>query len=312
MIKSLTVVNHLGEKLKITLTEADPAHGLIIKEITGIGPADAILNHSDYASNDGSEFNSARLDIRPIQITLLFTNEAGNTIEEARHNSYRYFQTKKPVRLIFETDTRTICIDGRVEHNQPIIFSDKEATSIDIKCSDPYFYKYSDGLDTDYVDLLSVMPAFQFESDGELENPFEVGRYISDGALIQTIEYAGECETGFVANIRFVGPITGDLVLSRYGVDSEYFKIDLAKLTALNGGIAPVSGDELVFCTEPERNYMKFIHDGTEINALNAVDLVNSTWLLLNPGENTFVYAISDGNDNTQLRLTYKTRYQGV
>lgn len=311
MIKSLTVVNHLGEKLKITLTEADPAHGLLIKEITGIGPADAILNFSDYASNDGSEFNSAKLDKRPIQLTLLLTEEGGITIEQARHNTYRMFPTKKQVRLIFETDTRTVYIDGRVEHNIPVVFTDKEAVTVDIQCGDPYFYKYEEGKNSEVVELMSVLPAFHFESDGELETPFEVGTYGYDtGQIIETIDYEGECETGFIGRIKFIGTIIGDIVLSRYH-SQEFFQIKLDKLTALVGS-APTAGDEIVFCTELERNYAKFIRDGHEINILNAIDLVQSTWLILNPGENTFVYAVLAGQDYTQLSITYKTRYQGV
>ena len=70
MIKSLTVTNYRGSKLKIVLDEAEPSHGLIINNITGIGPSDANLNYSDYASNDGSEFNSARLEkSRDISLT---------------------------------------------------------------------------------------------------------------------------------------------------------------------------------------------------------------------------------------------------
>lgn len=310
MIKSLTVVNYRGEKLKITLTEADPAHGLLIKDITGIGPADAILNSSDYASNDGSEFNSARLDKRSIQIVFLLTTEGGITIEQARHNAYRLFQNKKQVKLIFETDTRTISIDGRVEHNQPVIFSDKETVTVDIQCFDPYFYKYSTHGDKETVDLMAVSPAFHFEQDGELETPFEVGIYGYDsGQIIETIDYEGEAENGFIGTIKFVGSIIGDIVLSRYQ-STEYFKIDLTKLTAM--GLTPANGDEIVFCTEPERNYAKIIQNGIETNILNAVDLAGSTWLLLYPGENTFVYAVTEGSDYTQLSISYKTRYQGV
>ena len=309
MIKSLTVVNYLGEKLKVTLTEADPAHGLLIKDITGIGPADAVLNSSDYASNDGSEFNSARLESRNIQIVFLLTNEAGNTIEQARHNTYRMFPTKRPVKLIFETDERTSYIEGRVEHNTPTVFTDKESVTIDVKCFNPYFYRYSDTGGSEAVEFMTVSPAFHFEEDGELETPFEVGTYGYDESIIDTVKYEGDVEDGFLLNIKFIGTIIGDIVLARYHSD-EYFKIDLAKLTALVG--TPGVGDEIEISTYQDHNYAKIIQNGIETNILNAIDLVGSTWLLLYPGENTFVYAITDGQDYTQFTLTHKTKYQGV
>ena len=310
MIKSLTIVNHRGEQLKVTLTEADPAHGLLIKDITGIGPSDAVLNYSDYASNDGSEFNSARLDKRSIQITFLLTNEGGISIEQARHNTYKYFPTKKPVKLIFETDERTIYIDGRVEHNTPTVFSDKEAVVIDVTCGDPYFYKYNENNSEEVLEFMMISPAFHFESDGELETPFEVGRYgYNSGSITDTIQYEGDSETGFLLKIKFIGTIIGDIILSRYN-STEYFKIDLAKLTALVG--APASGDEIEISTYRDHNYAKITQNGVETNILNAIDLEHSTWLVLEPGENTFTYAITEGSDYTQFSISYKAKYQGV
>lgn len=311
MIKSLTIVNYLGEKLKVTLTEADPAHGLLIKDITGIGPADAVLNSSDYATNDGSEPNSARLENRSIQIIFLLTTEGNITIEQARHNAYRMFPTKKDVRLIFETDTRTVYIDGRVQRNTPAIFSDKETVTVDIKCDDPYFYKYDGASNSNSLELMAVSPAFHFESEGELETPFEVGTYGYDDSIIETINYEGEADAGFIATIRIVGTIIGDIILSRYHTNS-FFKIDLNKLLTLINAESLSAGDEITFSTDPKHNYAKIIRNGVETNILNAVDLENSEWLLLYPGENTFVYSISEGDDLTQLTITYKTLYQGV
>lgn len=316
MIKSVTVINHLGESCKITLTDAEPAHGLMVTKITGIGPGEAQINDSDYATNDGSEFNSARLSSRSIQITLLLSDEYPTmTIEKARHVAYKFFPPKKQVRLIFETDERNLYIDGRVEKNVPDIFSPTESLSIDIKCSDPYFYKYIPGSNSvESVEIMSILPAFEFTydenvDDGELVNPYEVGEYASHGDLVTTIDYGGEVENGFVGKITLNGELQGDIVLSRYHT-TEYFKIYYDRLIALvtNLGV----GDVIEFSTEPKHCYCKIIQNGVETNILNAVELNYSTWMLLYPGENTFVYAIINGTDYTQLTLEYKTLFQGV
>lgn len=317
MIKSVTIINHLGESCKITLNDSEPAHGLMVTKITGIGPGEAQINDSDYATNDGSEFNSARLSSRSIQITILLSDEyPPMTIEKARHNAYRYLPVKKQVRLIFETDERNLYIDGRVEKNVPDIFSPSESLSIDIKCSDPYFYKYIPGSvdSTESVDIMSILPAFEFTydenvDDGELVNPYEVGEYTAPGDLITTVVYDGEVENGFVGKITLNGELQGDIILSRYQ-RLEYFRIFRDRLLALVGSLNV--GDVIEFSTEPKHCYCKIIQNGVETNVLNAVDLVNSTWMTLNPGENTFVYAILNGSDNTQLELIYKTLFQGV
>ena len=57
MIKSLTVRNYIGEKITITLTDADPDHGLYVKSMTGLGPPKAVINTSEFAVIDGNLFN---------------------------------------------------------------------------------------------------------------------------------------------------------------------------------------------------------------------------------------------------------------
>ena len=53
MLKTMTVTNFLGESVVINLRDNEPEHGLIIKEIDGLGPPHAVINMSDYATDDG-------------------------------------------------------------------------------------------------------------------------------------------------------------------------------------------------------------------------------------------------------------------
>lgn len=319
MIKSVTVINYRGEECKIVLSESNPAHGLLITNITGIGPGDATINTSDYATNDGSEFNSARLSARSMQITLLLSDDDDTmTIEKARHNAYKYFPSKKQVRLIFDIDEGPIYIDGRVEKNDPTVFSKNESLTIDIKCPDPFFYKYLPGTKNseETFELMSVNPALEFvydnnEDAGVLETPYEVSSYSSEMAtLYAIINYDGDVENGFDGIINIIGELQGDIVIRRYNTD-EYFKIDKSKLEALVGDTID-AGDVIHFSTNEKHCYCKIIKNGIETNCLNAVDLEGSTWLLLYPGENIFTYTITNGLDNTQLTIVYKTKFQGV
>ena len=319
MIKSVTAINYRGEECKIVLSEPDPAHGLLITNITGIGPGDAIINTSDYATNDGSEFNSARLSARSIQITLLLSDDDDQmTIEKARHNAYKYFPLKKQIRLVFDIDEGLVYIDGRVEKNDPTIFSKNESLTIDIKCPDPFFYKYLPGTKNseETYELMSVNPALEFIYDsnedlGVLETPYEVGRYASStDTLFAVIDYDGDVENGFDGIIDIIGELQGDIVIQRYNT-AEYFKIDKLKLEALVGDTIG-AGDVIYFSTDEKHCYCKIVKDGIETICLNAVDLVGSTWLLLYPGENVFTYTITDGLDNTQLTISYKSKFQGV
>ena len=71
MIKSVTVVNYLGESIKIELTKPDVS-GFVIKYITGLGPVKAEINNTEISTGDGAIYNSARLNSRNIVLGLSF------------------------------------------------------------------------------------------------------------------------------------------------------------------------------------------------------------------------------------------------
>ena len=44
MIKTVTVINYLREAVKIKLSDMSPSHGLIITDMSGLGPPKANIN----------------------------------------------------------------------------------------------------------------------------------------------------------------------------------------------------------------------------------------------------------------------------
>ena len=158
MIKAVTVVNYLGEHITINL--ANPFDvGMAITDISGLGPVKANVVTTDYAISDGAVYNSSRLSYRNIVIKMkLLGTDIDPKIETTRQNVYKYFPIKKPLWLIFETDKRTVKIQGYVESNEPEIFSDWETTSISIICPSPYFESVQDNT-TEYT---NVHASFEF------------------------------------------------------------------------------------------------------------------------------------------------------
>lgn len=136
MIKSVTVTNPSGESLVLELKRPDLS-GFKVVSITGLGPTDATINFSDLGSGDGSMYNSSRVGTRNIVLTLAFMENP--TIEVTRQLSYKYFPTKKLIKIDVETDNRTVTTYGYVERNEPNIFSSEETTQISIVCANPYF-----------------------------------------------------------------------------------------------------------------------------------------------------------------------------
>lgn len=157
MINTVKVTNYLGDAITISLANPSSS-GFAVSSITGLGPVKANINTTEVATNDGSIYNSARLDPRNIVLDIIFY---GSDIETLRQKTYKYFPIKKQLTLEFETDNRTATINGYVESNEPNIFTRSENTRISIVCPDPYFYSVTE--DNQVTVFSGITPEFEFE-----------------------------------------------------------------------------------------------------------------------------------------------------
>lgn len=307
MIYSIVVTNYLGDRIKLELGKPDVS-GFLIKSITGLGPAKANVNTTEVSTNDGSLFNSARLSQRNIVLDMVFINTVyGESIEDLRQKSYKYFPLKKSVELTIETDNRYAKTTGYVESNEPNIFSSQEGTQISIICPDPYFY--SAGEDGNNVtNFYSIDPMFEFPFSNEsLDEPLLVFGEIQ----IKTegvITYHGDSEIGVMIYIHAIGPVTN---INIYNTETrEVMRINTEKISSLTGkGI--VASDDIVINTAKGEKSITLIREGVSYNILNCLDK-NTDWFTLAKGDNIFVFTADSGVTNLQFRVENKVIYEGV
>lgn len=307
MIYSIVVTNYLGDRIKLELGKPDVS-GFLIKSITGLGPAKANVNTTEVSTNDGSLFNSARLSQRNIVLDMVFINTVyGESIEDLRQKSYKYFPLKKSVELTIETDNRYVKTTGYVESNEPNIFSSQEGTQISIICPDPYFY--SAGEDGNNVtNFYSIDPMFEFPFSNEsLDEPLLVFGEIQ----IKTegvITYHGDSEIGVMIYIHAIGPATN---INIYNTETrEVMRINTEKISSLTGkGI--VASDDIVINTAKGEKSITLIREGVSYNILNCLDK-NTDWFTLAKGDNIFAFTADSGATNLQFRVENKVIYEGV
>lgn len=307
MIYSIVVTNYLGDRIKLELGKPDVS-GFLIKSITGLGPAKANVNTTEVSTNDGSLFNSARLSQRNIVLDMVFINTVyGESIEDLRQKSYKYFPLKKSVELTIETDNRYVKTTGYVESNEPNIFSSQEGTQISIICPDPYFY--SAGEDGNNVtNFYSIDPMFEFPFSNEsLDEPLLVFGEIQ----IKTegvITYHGDSEIGVMIYIHAIGPATN---INIYSTETrEVMRINTEKISSLTGkGI--VASDDIVINTAKGEKSITLIREGVSYNILNCLDK-NTDWFTLAKGDNIFAFTADSGVTNLQFRVEIKVIYEGV
>ncbi|HQE49481.1 MAG TPA: phage tail family protein [Fervidobacterium sp.] len=307
MIKSITVTNYLGDSIKLELGRPEKS-GFLIESISGLGPSKANINTTEVSTNDGSLFNSARLNQRNIVFEIIFVETInGESIEDVRQKSYKYFPLKKKLDLLIETDNRIAKTTGYVESNEPNIFSSREGSQISIICPDPHFYSAGpDGNNTTV--FYGIEPVFEFPFSNEsLTDPL-----ITFGNIHfkteNVITYKGDTEIGVTIHIHAIGEAE-NITIYNTGT-REIMRIDTTKLESLTGsGI--VAGDDIIIKTQKGDKSITLIREGKTTNILNCLDK-KTDWFTLAKGDNIFAFTAESGTTNLQFWIENKVIYEGV
>lgn len=310
MIKSVTAVNFKGESIKMDLFHPESS-GFIIIKIDGIGPGKATVTKNDSKVYDGGTITSARLPSRNIKMEIQFLWV--NSIEDVRHKSYKYFPLKKPITLIFETDTRTVEIEGVVESNEPDIFSSEESTNISIICPDPYFYASGENARS-RTEFSGINPLFEIPYDIGYSNESLTEALTEISALYVQSERGimnyGEVDIGVVISIKPLAVVKGILTISNITL-GQNMSFDLNKIKTITDNDFHL-GDELVINTLRGKKSVTLVREGKNYNALSCID-TRTDWIYLTSGENTFTYYLDgEGIEDLQFSVTNSILYEGV
>lgn len=301
MIKSITVVNYLGDTIKLDLARPELS-GFAVISVTGLGPGKANINTTEVSTNDGSLFNSARIPSRNIVISLIYLWK--DSIEDVRQMSYKYFPIKKPLKLIIETDNRTAEIEGYVESNDPTIFSSIEYSDVSIICPNPFFY--SDKKSTTVFSGIEPLFEFPFSNESLTEPLLEISAIRNKQENV--VVYNGDSEVGIIITVHAIGEASN---ITIYNVKTrEIMKINTNRIKDITGkGI--VAGDDIVINTMKGNKSVVLIRDGITTNILNCLEK-GSDWFQLSKGDNIFAYTAETGNENLQFSIENRIVYEGV
>lgn len=303
MIKSIKVINYLGESLTISMKNPEKS-GFFIKSIDGLGPTKSTINTMEVLSVDGAFFNSARTTSRNLVFNIGFLWSYGLSIESLRQLTYRFFPNKQIVQLEIETDNRIGCTYGYVESNEPNIFSIEESTSISIICPDAYFYEKNNKT----TKFTGTIPMFQFP----FQNPSITDPLIEFSQMYihttETIFYDGDSETGVVINIDILGNVRG---LSIYN-DTTGQRMDIVSAQVLSlTGADLKSGDKIVISTSKGYKTISLLRSGVSYNIMNAIGQ-NADWFVMTRGNNVFRYSATSNQDKLLFEVLNNILYEGL
>lgn len=229
-----------------------------------------------------------------------------NGIEESRHRSYKYFPIKKKLTLEFETDERTVAIDGYVESNDPTIFTSEEYSTISILCTDPYFRS----LYPTEIIFKSLDPSggfeFPFENNSVTENLISFGEIKDD--QIYDVHYEGDADVGMIITIQAYEPATG---IEIYNTETrERMSIDDLRIFQITGSY--ITTDDVIKISTIKGNKYATLQRGSKVyNILNAIGK-DSDWIQLTQGSNILGYTATAGIDFLTFKIEYDVLYEGV
>ena len=248
-------------------------HPYTITEFSGLNPPKAAINTSTTATLDGGMFNSAKLQMRSINLAFAIEENA----EENRLAIYDVVQPKNPIRLYYQSEMLDIFIDGYVEEISPSYFAKKQIVTMSILCPFPYFKSAQEVVN----ELSSVIKKFHFPFASTAEKEIIFGEV--DTLTSVTVLNRGSVETG----LTFV------LYAKHEIVNPKIFNYQTSEFLAISTTMQ--TGDQITITTGQGNKTITLLRNGVETNIFNLLNK-NSTWLQLSISGGVFVYEVDEGN----------------
>lgn len=281
---TLKAQNKAGQTIELTHNDA-----YTITSISGLDPPDATINTTINAYADGSVYNSSYVGNRQLTITLVINSPA----ETNRINLYKYFKTKREIRLFYKNDTRDVYIDGYIQSMQISIFDKKQVAQITIMCPK---YEFN-AVDEDMVAFSTIESLFEFPFAIE-ESGMEFSKIVIGEE--KNVFNDGELETGITIEIYANGAVKNPTI---YNVDTnEYFIIE----TTIN------RGDALLINTKINEKCVMLTAANGEKKSLIGTLKEGSTWFKLSQGDNIFIATAAGNPQNMNAICIKQDQYEGV
>lgn len=276
--------NKYNEQLDLTEN-----NNYVLLSVGGLTPPTATINTAILAPSDGAIFNSSRLNMRNVTLTV----KPLNAIEKNRINLYKYFKSKQYIKLYLENNTRSVWIDGYIEAVDGDLYTMDERISISIICPDPYF-----------KDTVTGKYAFSYVVD-RFKFPFAIEA--SPGVPVSELEEYTEIAIHNVSDDETGVLIT--MVSNGAVVNPTIYNMTTNENFSLN--ITLEDGDKITIDTRRMRKSVTLTRGGLTTNILNNM-VPGSEWLNLIVGDNIFSYECYSGAANLQIMVELQPIYEGV
>lgn len=281
----LTLENAAGDQIVFAQNTA-----FTVTEIKGLNPPKASINTSQVALIDGAVYNSAKLNMRSINIAFAIEYQAAQN----RLEVYKVLKSKQYVKLLYVSQTRNVYAEGYIESIDISYGAMKQIVTCAILCPSPYLMAMQEMV----AELRSIVNAFHFPFASTAE-PELLFSYISNDIGV-TIDNNGDVSCGLIIELYANAEITNPKIFDY--VTQDFFGLNYTMQEA----------DLITIDTRKGHKTVTLLRNGVETNIFNYV-MQNSTWLQLDANGSTFVYEVGTG-DEAELDVTfrYNALFEGV
>ena len=224
------------ETVDLPITQVSPSDKFILKDISGLGPPDVLVNIGTTTYPQGV-YQGSKPQPRQMIATIGLNPDyfSGETVEDLREILYGILglEIGDFVFEIWNDDVKVAIAPGHVSKFEPAIFSKDPAVQITIECEDSYF-SAPDELEVNLTGM-------------------------STSTL--TVDNIGSVVAGF----RLAITLTSNLSSFQLTLDSIPLQVTYAFL----------SGDQIIFETRDGNRNISRIRSGVEISLLDNITLDN-------------------------------------
>ena len=282
---NLTLENKNGDQL--TFGQNSP---FTITDIQGLNPPEATINTNEVALIDGARFNSAKLQMRTINVAFAIEYSAAYN----RIDVFKVLKSKQYVKLYYNGDYRDVWIEGYIQSIDITYFDMKQVVTCAILCPSPYFKEAQQIIN----EINNIINTFHFPFASTADPELVFGYLSNDVSVL--IENDGDVECGMVIELYVRSAVSNPKVWNY--ISREFIGLNYSLQTA----------DLVTIDTRQGQKSVTLLRNGVESSLFNYV-IEGSTWLQLSANGDTFVYEVGTGN-NADLAVTFKhdNLYEGV
>ena len=261
-----------------------------ITEIEGLNPPESTINTSEIALMDGQLYNSAKVNMRVINVAFAIEYQAAKN----RIEVYRVLKSKHPIRLYYKSEYRNVFIDGYISSIDITMFEMKQVVTCSILCPAPYFKDAQEIIN----ELSSIIAMFHFPFASTAEPQLLFG-YIDPVANV-AVENLGDIETGLIIEIYAHGAVS----------DPKIYNYMTGEFIGLNFSMQ--TGDLITIDTRSGEKTITLLRNAVTTNIFNYL-MKNSTWLQLGSNGSVYTYDLGSGLlENVSITIKHYTLYEGV